>query len=339
MRLLIIVCSLVLFLSTATAVKTPLELQWEAFKDFHSKEYHIEEELARFTIWKMNLDIIQKHNNLADQGIYSYWLKENKFADLTTKEFAAIYNGYRGDLKKSSDKSPGKEFGYNPDTEVPESIDWREKGYVTAVKNQGQCGSCWAFSTTGSLEGQHFNATGELVSLSEQNLVDCSREFGNMGCNGGLMDQGFEYVKNTSGIDTEESYPYKGRDGECKFNASNIGATLSSYVDVEAGSEDALKQAIGTYGPVSVAIDASHISFQLYSHGVYHSFFCSSAALDHGVLAVGYGTEKDRWGRQRDYWIVKNSWSEHWGAKGYIKMSRNRKNNCGIATQASFPLV
>lgn len=337
MRLASIIFFLVFVLNTATSTKTLLELQWEDFKEIYSKEYHIEEELARFTIWKMNLDIIEKHNNLADQGVYSYWLRENQFADLTNQEFSSIYNGYRGDLKKLSTQI--KEFTYNPDTEVPESIDWREKGYVTEVKDQGQCGSCWAFSTTGSLEGQHFNATGELVSLSEQNLVDCSQAFGNYGCNGGLMDQGFEYIKNNSGIDTEKSYPYKGVDGECKFNASNIGATLSSYVDVESGSEDALKQAIGTYGPVSVAIDASHISFQLYSHGVYHSFFCSSKNLDHGVLAVGYGTEKDRWGRQRDYWIVKNSWSKHWGDKGYIKMSRNRKNNCGVATQASFPLV
>ncbi len=152
------------------------------------------------------------------------------------------------------------------------------------------------------------------------------------------MDQAFEYIKNNSGINTEIAYPYTGRDDDCKFDPLNIGATVSSFVDVKSKDEDALQQAIGTYGPVSIAIDASHISFQLYSHGVYHSFLCSDTRLDHGVLAVGYGTEVDR-GRLKDYWIVKNSWGESWGDKGYIKMSRNRKNNCGIATSASFPIV
>lgn len=320
--------------------KDPLELEWQVYKMMHSKEYHIDEELPRFTIWKMNKDIIEEHNKLADQGIYSYWLKMNHFGDLTNKEFVSIHNGYKSDLRRMSTVSPHRKlFKYDPSYEVPDSVDWREKGYVTPVKNQGSCGSCWAFSTTGSLEGQHFNATGELVELSEQNLVDCSGSFGNMGCNGGLMDQAFEYIKNNSGIATEESYPYKGKEnGNCEFESAKIGATLSSYADVKSKDESSLKQALGTYGPVSVAIDASHISFQLYSHGVYHSFLCSQTRLDHGVLAVGYGSEEQR-GKMKDYWIVKNSWSEKWGDKGYIKMARNRNNNCGIATSASFPIV
>lgn len=340
MQLFIITTAILLSLSSLETIQPGLEYEWRIYKDIHAKKYHIDEELARFNIWKMNLDIIEQHNKLANQGVYSYWLRMNRFGDMTNKEFVAFYNGYRSDLKKSS--ANRKVFTYDPFTEVPESIDWREKGYVTPVKNQGSCGSCWAFSTTGSLEGQHFNATGELVSLSEQNLVDCSGDYGNMGCNGGLMDQAFEYIKNNTGINTEESYPYEGKGNECRFKAENIGATLSSYIDVKSKDEDALKQALGTYGPVSVAIDASHISFQLYSHGVYHSYFCSQDRLDHGVLAVGYGNEiVNRWGKKKkeDYWIVKNSWSEHWGDKGYIKMVRNKKNNCGIATSASFPIV
>lgn len=334
MKIIILIFAIV-FSTVSASFFGPLELEWQTYKNLNKKEYHVDDELARFTIWKMNLDIINEHNKLADQGIYTYWLRMNKFGDMTNKEFVSFYNGYRHDLAKRS--SNRKVFKYDPNAPIPDSIDWREKGYVTPVKNQESCGSCWAFSTTGSLEGQHFNATGELVSLSEQNLVDCSRSFGNMGCNGGLMDQAFEYIKNSSGINTEESYPYTGKDGVCK-RTDSIGATLSSYVDVECKNESALKQALGTYGPVSVAIDASHISFQLYSHGVYHSLFCSETRLDHGVLAVGFGSEMS-WGKLRDFWIVKNSWSEHWGDKGYIKMARNRKNNCGIATSASFPLV
>jgi cathepsin L len=146
-------------------------------------------------------------------------------------------------------------------------LDWRDKGYVTPVKDQGQCGSCWAFSATGSLEGQHFRATLNLVSLSEQNLVDCSRQQGNFGCSGGLMDRAFEYIEVNNGIDTELSYPYVAVEGDCQFKAANVGATDTGFTEIKSKSEDALQQAVAIVGPISVAIDASHSSFQLYKSG------------------------------------------------------------------------
>merc|ERR1719385_113638 len=219
----------------------------------------------------------------------------------------------------------------------PSSVDWRTKGYVTKVKNQATCGSCWAFSTTGSLEGQHFKASQKLVSLSEQQLVDCSKAEGNKGCKGGLMDNGFKYIIKNGGIDTEESYRYTAKTGKtCKAKEGTQGATMSSFKDVKRGSITALEIAVATIGPISVAMDASHMSFQHYKKGIYKEPKCSSIRLDHGVLAVGYGSGLADAG---DYWIIKNSWGTTWGDKGYFKIVKSEKNMCGIATQASYPVV
>ncbi|XP_035217918.1 cathepsin L-like [Stegodyphus dumicola] len=149
------------------------------------------------------------------------------------------------------------------------------------------------------------------------------------------MDQAFEYIEYNHGIDTEEAYPYRAKQGRCHYKKSNRGATDTGYVDVPSGDETKLMEAVATVGPISVAIDASHESFQFYSHGVYNEVECDSQNLDHGVLVVGYGTTEDG----EDYWLVKNSWGTVWGDQGYIKMSRNKNNQCGIASQASYPLV
>lgn len=332
MNLVILV--LVLSVSCSFASQEAMEQEWIQYKALHNKAYLTSsEEYARFNIWKTHSNLVVSHNKQADAGLKSFWLKMNQFGDLTNKEFVNVFNGFNASLKTQDLKA--SVFKFNPQLQVPATQDWRTQGYVTPVKDQGQCGSCWSFSATGSLEGQHFKASGSLVSLSEQNLVDCSTSQGNMGCNGGLMDQAFTYVKVNKGIDTEASYPYTATDGSCRFSASDVGATDAGFTDIEAGSESALMQAVGTVGPVSVAIDASHTSFQLYSHGIYYEPTCSSTRLDHGVLAVGYGSN----GAKQDYWIVKNSWNTVWGDKGYINMARNRNNNCGIASSASYPLV
>lgn len=262
---------------------------------------------------------------------FGYTLALNKFSDLETSEFSRIYNGYRPAPRSNVTRKLYEAPPLNPSLGAA-TVDWRTKGVVTPVKNQGQCGSCWAFSTTGSVEGQHALKTGSLVSLSEQNLMDCSGAYGNEGCNGGLMDDAFRYIIANNGIDTEASYPYLAEDENCHFSANNVGADITGYVDIPSGSENSLQSACYSIGPISVAIDASHMSFQSYSGGVYYEPACSTQQLDHGVLVVGYGTYNGQ-----DYWLVKNSWGENWGLSGYIMMSRNRNNNCGIATAASYP--
>ncbi|XP_046334421.1 procathepsin L-like isoform X1 [Haliotis rufescens] len=310
----------------------PYTEEWDSFKKQHNRNYEEVEEPARFEIFKQNLKYIEQHNQKYSQGQKSYYLGINQFADMKNKEFR-MYNGLRRDYNRSRAVECSKHL--TPEyLAVPSQVDWRDKGYVTPVKNQGQCGSCWSFSTTGSLEGQHYRASHKLVSLSEQQLVDCSGKFGNEGCNGGLMDQAFEYVITNGGIESENEYPYDAKQERCHFKKSEIAATASGCVDVESGSESDLKSSVAEVGPVSIAIDASHQSFQLYSGGVYDEPECSSTELDHGVLVAGYGTDDGK-----DYWLVKNSWGTTWGVEGYVKMSRNQNNQCGVATQASYPLV
>jgi cathepsin L len=217
---------------------------------------------------------------------------------------------------------------------LPAAIDWRTMGAVTPIKDQGQCGSCWAFSSTGALEAQIYKKTKTLTTLSEQNLVDCNKA--NFGCNGGWMDYAFDYVKTNKGIDKSSAYPYTGYRGTCKYKSATtyVGGTCTGRKSIPAGNETALQIAVATIGPVSVAIDASGLPFQLYSSGVYKNLACSKTNLDHAVLVVGYGTTNDQ-----DYWIVKNSWGTSWGMSGYILMPRNQKNYCGIATHALYPTV
>ncbi|XP_012940521.2 cathepsin L1 [Aplysia californica] len=325
-RFAVALCALV---AVSSALRYDRNDLWSAYKTTHGKLYSGQREVLRREIWESNLDYIQRHNVEADRGMHTYWMGENQFTDLTNSEFRAMMNGYQ-----MSNRTSSVQF-VSTLTDTPDAVDWRDKGYVTKVKNQERCGSCWAFSTTGSLEGQTFKKTGKLPSLSEQNLVDCSKKEGNKGCKGGLMDKAFEYVIKNNGIDTEDSYPYTGHDGlSCKFKKADVGATETSFVDVKRGSEEALAQAVAEIGPISVAMDAGHESFQHYRTGIYKEPRCSSIKLDHGVLAVGYGADGGS-----NYWIVKNSWGTMWGDQGYFKLAKDDHNMCGLATQASYPVV
>jgi len=322
-------------IAAASASKTLFE-EWKAT---HEVKYeNSREESARFNQWMKNKEFVDRHNMQYAAGEKTYTVGMNKFADLSGDEFAELYLSKVQDLKgPHPPMCTASTIAAN--STMPASADWRtaSPAVVTPIKDQGQCGSCWAFSTVASLEGQWAMKAGNtLTSLSEQNLVDCSQNWGNFGCGGGLMDQGFTYIHDNNGIDTEASYPYTATDGKCVFDPANVGATLSDCKDVSSGDEAALANAINMVGPISVAIDASHMSFQLYTSGVYYEPNCSSQFLDHGVTAVGYGTDSSS---NDDYFIVKNSWGTTWGSNGYIMMSRNKQNNCGIATSASYPIV
>jgi len=292
----------------------------------HHKSYPHDEFRARYQIWKDNLNFIDAHNA---NGRSTYTVGMNQFGDLTLAEFTHTYLGF----KQPKGALPGPTFHSEVDERaLPATWDWRTKGAVTGIKNQGQCGSCWSFSTTGSTEGCHQISTGSLVSLSEQNLMDCSYSQGDQSCEGGLMTDAMNYIIQNGGIDTEASYPYQAVDeSTCNYTAANSGATLKAYANVQSGSESDLQTSV-YQGPTSVAIDASQSSFQFYSSGVYYEPACSSTQLDHGVLAIGWGTYSSS-----QYWLVKNSWGTSWGLNGFIMMSRNRNNNCGIATMATLP--
>jgi len=271
----------------------------------------------RFMIFKTNLQNIKRHNS----GVHNYTLGLTPFTHLTNEEFQLRFS------KFTRERLP-KTMILN--TNAPESIDWRSKDAVTVVKNQGQCGSCWAFSTTGSIEGAHAIATGNLVSLSEQQLVDCDKT--DNGCNGGLMDNAFEYVIKNGGLDTESCYPYNAVQGTCKFDKSCIGATISGYHDIQSNNDNQMMNAVAQQ-PISVAIYGAGYTFQHYTGGIYDDPTCYSdeSHLDHGVLLVGYS---------KDYYILKNSWGDTWGENGYARMARGEgKNTCGLLDMGSYPTV
>ncbi|CAK9178283.1 unnamed protein product [Ilex paraguariensis] len=300
---------------------------FEEWRLKHGKSYEsIEEKLHRFEIFKDNL----KHIDETNRKISSYWLGLNEFADLSHEEFKKMYLGLKVELPKRRE-SP-EEFTYKDVVDLPKSVDWRKKGAVTSVKNQGSCGSCWAFSTVAAVEGVNQIVTGNLTSLSEQELIDCDTTY-NHGCNGGLMDYAFSFIISNGGLHKEDDYPYLMEEGTCdeRKDVSEV-VTISGYHDVPENNEESFLKALANQ-PLSVAIEASGRDFQFYSGGVFDGH-CGTE-LDHGVAAVGYGSTKGS-----DYVIVKNSWGAKWGEKGYIRMKRNTvkpQGLCGINKLASYP--
>lgn len=313
---------------------------WNSFIERHGRFFDDdddeEEEDRRKDIFAMNWNQIEEHNQLHSNGGKSYKLGMNQFSDLPHSQFLEFMTCMKPSHHFMHVAKPSQP-NFTPSDDISNSIDWRQQGLVTDVKDQGRTGACWSFAATGALEAHNARKSGQLVSLSEQNLIDGTNgpPYGNCGTRGGLARLAFTYVKDNGGINSEDAYPFEEADGVCHYDQSDVAGTCNGFVHLPPGDEDALQQAVAQMGPVAVAVDASHPSFQHYAGGVYNEPAASNTDHNHAVLVVGYGSTDSG----QDYWIVKNSWGTTWGDRGYILMSRNRDNQCAIATEATYPLV
>ncbi|XP_059809046.1 pro-cathepsin H isoform X1 [Hypanus sabinus] len=313
------------------SVCSQLEYSFEEINSFkkwmitHNKDYSNEDYTYRMHTFIQNKRKIDAHNS----GEHSFQMGLNQFSDMTFSEFKELYL-----MKEPQNCSATQGNHYMKDGPLPKFIDWRKKGnYVTPVKNQGACGSCWTFSTTGCLESAIAIKSNHLLTLAEQQLIDCAQNFNNHGCSGGLPSQAFEYIKYNHGLETEKDYPYEGRNATCRFQPSKAAAFVKDVVNITEYDENAMVDAVGRINPVSFAFQVTD-DFVNYDSGIYSNKHCASTPdkVNHAVLAVGYGEDKGT-----KYWIVKNSWGPQWGIDGYFYIERG-KNMCGLAACASYPI-
>jgi len=302
-----------------------MQREFEVFQRRFGKTYAGEQHEYRYGVFRSNWEKVQwinAQNTSAQYGV-------SKFMDLTEEEFGQWYLN-RNEMAEAQQLVASMGEAAKVDAApVPKNFDWVTKGAVTPVKNQGQCGSCWAFSTTGNLEGQWFLAKNNLTSFSEQQLVDCDKV--DQGCNGGLPSNGYEYIMKAGGIETESDYPYTAMDGQCQFDASKVVGKVSNWTKVTSNEEEMASWLVAN-GPISIGINAEWMQF--YLGGVSDPLFCDPKKLDHGVLITGFGTEESG----KPYWIIKNSWGAGWGHKGYYWIIRG-KGKCGLNTMATSAIV
>uniref|UniRef100_G1SQF0 Pro-cathepsin H n=3 Tax=Oryctolagus cuniculus TaxID=9986 RepID=G1SQF0_RABIT len=301
------------------------KFHFKSWMSQHHKKYSAEEYPRRLQTFVRNWRKINAHNN----GNHTFQMGLNQFSDMS---FAEIKHKYLWTEPQNCSATKSNYLrGTGP---YPSSVDWRKKGnFVSPVKNQGACGSCWTFSTTGALESAVAIAGGKMLSLAEQQLVDCAQNFNNHGCEGGLPSQAFEYILYNKGIMGEDSYPYRAMEGRCKFQPQKAIAFVKDVANITLNDEEAMVEAVALYNPVSFAFEVTE-DFMQYRKGIYSSTSCHKTPdkVNHAVLAVGYGEENGV-----PYWIVKNSWGSHWGMNGYFYIERG-KNMCGLAACASYPI-
>ncbi|KAF7268187.1 hypothetical protein GWI33_018649 [Rhynchophorus ferrugineus] len=329
MKCLLIVVALVLAVSASSELS--VAGRWSEFKLEHTKSYQDKvEEVKRFAIFQDNLKKIEEHNARYETGEETYKMSVNKFADMTSEEFGAML---KASYKRRSAINDTRSVYQAPaDVAIPTSFDWRSKGVLNAVKDQGNCGSCWAFASVAVVESAYAIKTGNLLSLSEQQLVDCARggSYISEGCDGGIYEDALDYVTK-NGIDSESAYPYKGRDQTCR-PSGNPAARVSSWTDIAPNSENDIANLVATVGPIGVSLYAEPIQF--YDSGIFTGYCSDSIYLvDHAVAAIGYGTENGI-----NYWIIRNSWGDDWGEEGHFRIQRGA-NKCAIANEAAYVVV
>ncbi|XP_065139808.1 cathepsin S, ortholog 1 [Paramisgurnus dabryanus] len=307
--------------------------QWITWKSQHNKTYrNTKEEVYRRSIWEKNFQDVLKHNEEADVGLHTFTLGLNHLSDMTADEVNPSLNGLMeedfSDMNLTlSPSTPALHLN------LPSRVNWTEHGVVSPVQNQGMCGSCWAFSAVGALEGQMKRKTGVLVPLSPQNLLDCSVSLGNHGCKGGYLSRAFLYIIRNKGIDSNMFYPYEHKQGLCRYSVTGRAGYCSGFQIIPPHNEAAIQFAVANVGPVSVGMNAKLASFHRYRSGIYNDPKCSFGLINHAVLIVGYGSENGK-----DYWLVKNSWGTSWGENGFFRIARN-KNMCGISSFAIYPKI
>uniref|UniRef100_A0AC35UFM3 Pept_C1 domain-containing protein n=1 Tax=Rhabditophanes sp. KR3021 TaxID=114890 RepID=A0AC35UFM3_9BILA len=316
----------------------PVVDDWEIFKSSYYKLFTNKSiETMHEKQYQRLVDQIKMHNDLFKQGKSTYEMGINEFADYTEEEYQMLEGvKFTMDDLKNTDVveafAPINGQNFTVFGALPDEVDWRKRGYVSPVKSQRKCGSCHIWSAIGAIEGAYKKKTGKLISLSVQQVLDCTP---NNACLGGWMTTTYDYLKKIKGVESDASYPYKARKNKCAYKKAKSVTSIKGFINIKSGDEDALKYAIATHGPVAAAIDASRPGFKSYKRGVYFDKNCSSTALTHAILIVGYGKDK----KLGDYYLIKNSWSTTFGMKGYMKLARNKNNHCGIATGASVPLL
>ncbi|XP_077405380.1 cathepsin S, ortholog 1 isoform X1 [Vanacampus margaritifer] len=322
-----ILCAVLLLGPLIPIYSTLFDEAWHGWTLQHAKVYQNQTEAAfRRAVWEKNVEMVLGHNQEVLLGRHNFTLGLNHLADMMVEEVNQKLNGFKMDKVARSKNHTWKNLT------LPSSVDWRSKGLVGPVQNQGICGSCWAFSSLGALEGQMKKRTGVLVPLSPQNLVDCSAADGNHGCKGGYITKAYRYIIRNRGVDSEKSYPYEHQNGKCRYSARGKAGYCSSFSALPWGDERALQAAVARVGPLAVAVNAMLPSFHLYRGGIYDDPDCNAKLINHAVLLVGYGSDDGR-----HFWLLKNSWGPAWGEDGFIRIIRNKKNACGIATFAVYP--